>query len=176
MRDCRVESVLFLATCAQTVSDGICCSPCRSFISRKEGPYPWTINWETISDALSIRNFNDKTDLLLSKMNLKVCQPFCSFDKGAMASCLHLQNMNMPFSSLLVVKPVWSRWTHAIHCELFVDLSCTVPCWRCPYALSIPIGCLLDAVSEGDSGRHKTECLGLVLTVHREGESAGRIL
>ena len=66
--------VFVLAACAETFSDGVCGSPCRSFISKKEGPYPWTINWETIKDALSIRNFNDKADLILSKLNLKVCQ------------------------------------------------------------------------------------------------------
>ena len=66
--------VFVLAACAGPVPDGVCGSPCRSFISRKEGPYPWTINWETIQDALTIRNFGDKGDLILAKLNLKVCQ------------------------------------------------------------------------------------------------------
>ena len=66
--------VSVFAVCAETPFDGVCGSPCRSFISKKEGPYPWTVNWETIKDALTIRNFNDKTDLILSKLNLKVCQ------------------------------------------------------------------------------------------------------
>ena len=66
--------VSVLAACVETFFDGVCGSPCRSFISKKEGPYPWTVNWETIKDALTIRNFNDKTDLILSKLNLKVCQ------------------------------------------------------------------------------------------------------
>ncbi len=66
--------VLFLATCAETFSDGVCGSPCRSFISKKEGPYPWSVNWTTIKDALTVRNLHDKADLILSKLNLKVCQ------------------------------------------------------------------------------------------------------
>ncbi|DBB08038.1 TPA: hypothetical protein ACH3X3_008242 [Trebouxia sp. C0006] len=42
-----------------------------SFISKKEGPYPWSVNWESFKGALTIRNLHDKADLILSKVNLK---------------------------------------------------------------------------------------------------------
>ena len=66
--------LVFVLAFAETFSDGVCGSSCRSFISKKEGPYPWSVNWESFKGALTIRNLHDKADLILSKVNLKVCE------------------------------------------------------------------------------------------------------